>query len=136
MRSFSFYAAVSAAVACVAALVVALVPAGESARSAAWLGVGLATASGAIALLLKRRAMASDGLDSLTTGMKTLGLVMSMRAGMLMTGLVWLAPRHEAAALGFVAGFFGVYLGQQWLEISYLLTEQRRHTQLRKVHSS
>ena len=134
MKSFSSYAAVSAAAASVAALVVALVPASESSRNAAWLGVGLATLTGAIALLLKRRAMATDGLDALTTGMKALGLVMAMRAVLLTAGLVWVARQHEPSALGFVAGFFSVYLGQQWLEISYLLTEQKRHS-LRKVSS-
>ena len=134
MKQFSFYAAVSAAVAAVAALIVAWVPANDATREAAWLGVGLATLSGAIALLLKRRAMASDGLDALTSGMKTLATVMSMRALLLGAGLYWVA-KHNDGALGFVCGFFGVYLGQQWLEISYLLTEQKRHSQLRKVPS-
>ena len=134
MKQFSFYAGVSAAVAAAAALTVAVVPASDASKGAAWLGVALATASGTIALLLKRRAMSSDGLDALTSGMKTLGLVMSMRAVLLMAGLLWVA-RHNDGAIGFVCGFFGVYLGQQWLEISYLLTEQKRHSQLRKVHS-
>jgi hypothetical protein len=132
VKKFSFYAAVSAAIAATAALVVPLVPASNDARTAAWLGVGLATASGMIALLLKRRAMSTDGLDSLTSGMKTLGAVMAMRVMLLVIGLVWVA-RHSEGALGFVVGFFGVYLGQQWLEISYLLTEQKRHSQLPKV---
>ena len=134
MRQFSHYVAVSAAVAAVAALIVALVPASDASRGAAWLGVGLATLSGAIALMLKRRAMATDGLDSVTTGMKVLALVMSMRAVLLTVGLYFVA-RHNEGALGFVCGFFGVYLGQQWLEISYLLTEQKRHSQLRKVQT-
>lgn len=134
MKQFSFYAGVSAAVAAGAALVVALVPATDASRGAAWLGVGLATLSGAIALLLKRQTMSTDGLDSVTTGMKTLALVMSMRAVLLGAGLYWVA-RHNEGAMGFVCGFFGVYLGQQWLEISYLLNEQKRHSQLRKVQS-
>ena len=131
MKQFSFYAGVSAAVAAVAALVVALVPASDSSKGAAWLGVGLATLSGAIALLLKRRTMTTDGLDSVTSGMKTLARVMSLRALVLMAGLYWVA-KHNDGAMGFVCGFFGVYLGQQWLEISYLLNEQKRHS-LRKV---
>ena len=134
MKQFSFYAGVSAAVAAVAALIVAFVPASDASRSAAWLGVGLATLSGAIALLLKRRAMSTDGLEALTSGMKTLAMVMSMRAMLLTAGLYYVA-RHNDAAIGFVCGFFGVYLGQQWLEISYLLTEQKRHSQLRKVQT-
>ena len=129
MKQFSFYAGVSAAVAAVAAQIVALVPASDTSRGAAWLGVGLATLSGAIALLLKRRAMATDGLEALTSGMVTLGLVMAMRAVMLMAGLYWVA-RHNEGSLGFVGGFFSVYLGQQWLEISYLIAEQKRHSQL------
>ena len=134
MKQFSFYAAVSAAVAAAAAGVVALVPASDASKGAAWLGVGLATLSGAIALLLKRSAMATDGLDSVTRGMKTLARVMAMRALVLMAGLYWVA-RHNDGAMGFVCGFFGVYLGQQWLEISYLLNEQNRHSQLRKVQT-
>lgn len=133
MKQFSFYAGVSAAAAALAALVVALVPASDASRGAAWFGIALATASGAIALLLKRRAMSSDGLDALTSGMKTLALVMSMRALVLTIGLYWVARHNADGALGFVCGFFSVYLGQQWLEISYLLTEQKRHSQLRKV---
>jgi hypothetical protein len=134
VKQFSFYAGVSAAVAAVAAVVVAVVPASEASRSAAWLGVGLATASGAVALLLKRQTMSIDGLDALTSGIKTLAMVMSMRAMLLTAGLVWVA-RHNDGALGFVCGFFSVYLGQQWLEISYLLAEQKRHSQLRKVQT-
>lgn len=135
MKQFSVYAGVSAALAAVAALVVALVPASDASRGAAWLGVGFATASGAIALLLKRRAMATDGLEALTSGMKTLAMVMSMRAMLLTAGLYWVAALRGDGELGFVCGFFGVYLGQQWLEISYLLTEQKRHSQLRKVQT-
>jgi hypothetical protein len=134
VKQFSFYAAVSAAVAATAALVVALVPASDASRGAAWLGVGLATASGAVALLLKRQTMSSDGLDALTSGIKTLAVVMSLRAMLLTAGLYWVA-RHNEGALGFVGGFFGVYLGQQWLEISYLMAEQQRHSQLRKVQT-
>ena len=117
-----------------AALVVALVPASDSSRGAAWLGVGLATLSGAVALLLKRRAMSTDGLDALTNGIKTLAMVMAMRALLLTAGLYFVA-RHNEGALGFVCGFFSVYLGQQWLEISYLIAEQQRHSQLRKVQT-
>lgn len=134
MKQFSFYAGVSAAVAATAALVVALVPATDSSRGAAWLGVGLATLSGAVALLLKRRAMSTDGLDALTNGIKTLAMVMAMRALLLTAGLYFVA-RHNEGALGFVCGFFSVYLGQQWLEISYLIAEQQRHSQLRKVQT-
>ncbi len=134
MKQFSFYAGVSAAAAATAALVVAWVPASDVSRDAAWLGVGLAAASGAIALLLKRRTMASDGLDALTSGMKTLALVMSMRAGLL-TGGLYLVARQNDGAIGFVCGFFSVYFGQQWLEISYLLSEQKRHFLLRKVQT-
>ena len=134
MKQFSFYAGVSAAVAATAALVVALVPASDSSRGAAWLGVGLATLSGAVALLLKRRAMSTDGLDALTNGIKTLAMVMAMRALLLTAGLYFVA-RHNEGALGFVCGFFSVYLGQQWLEISYLIAEQQRHSQLRKVQT-
>ncbi len=134
MRQFSFYAAASGAVTSGAALVVALVPASPANRSAAWLGVMLATVSGAVALLLKRRAMASNALQAVSTGIKTLGLAMSMRAVVLVAGLIWVAQRHDGG-FGFVCGFFGVYLVQQWLEISYLLTEQKRHSQPHKVQT-
>ena len=127
MKGFSFYAAVSAAVATASAVVVPLVPANPDTHAAAWLGIGLATISGAIALLLKRRAMSSDGLESLTTGIKTLGTVMALRGMMLTLGIIWVA-RHGDGAIGLVVGFFAVYLCQQWLEISYLLTESKRNS--------
>ena len=127
MKSFSFYAAVSALIAAVAALVVALLPVGLQSRGAAWLGVALATASGAIALLLKRRAMAVEGLESLATGLKALGQVMVVRAVVLAVGLIWVARRGDGVFF-FVGGFFVVYFGQQWLEISYLLASQKRHS--------
>ena len=133
MKRFSFYAGVSGAVAAAAALVVAFADLSDLNRMGASVGVGLATLSGFGALVLKKRAMASDGLESVTTGMKTLALVMAIRAALLVAGLVWVA-RHEGAA-GFVCGFFAVYLAQQWLEISYLLDAQKAHSQLRKMET-
>ncbi len=133
MKRFSFYAGVSGAVAVVAALVVAFADLSNDNRLGAAVGVGLATLSGFGALALKRRAMSTDGLESVTNGMKTLALVMAIRAALLVGGLVWVA-RHEGAA-GFVCGFFAVYLAQQWLEISYLLDAQKHHSQLRKMET-
>ena len=133
MKGFSFYAAVSAAIALASAAVVPLVPANLDTRLAAWLGIGLAMLAGAIALLLKRRATSSDGLESLTTGLKALGWTMALRGGLIALGLLWVT-RHGDGALGFVAGFFVVYLAQQWLEISYLMTAQERNS-LTKVQT-
>jgi hypothetical protein len=133
VKGFSFYAAVSAAVAAAATAVVPLVPANQQTHLAAWLGIGLATLSSATALLLKRRAMSSNGLESLATGLKALALVMALRGGFLALGLLWVT-RHGDGAMGFVAGFFVVYLGQQWLEISYLMTAQKRNS-LSKVQT-
>lgn len=127
MKGFSFYATTGAAVAAVTAAAVPFVPASHETQLAAWLGVALATLSGAIAMLVKRRAMSSDGLQSLTTGLKALAQMMALRGGLLAVGLFWVT-RHGDGAMGFVAGFFIVYLGHQWLEISYLMTEQKRNS--------
>lgn len=115
------------------AAVVPLIPANLDTQLAAWLGIGLAMVSGAVALLLKRRSMNTDGLESLKTGLKALGWVMALRGGLIALGLLWVT-RHGDGALGFVAGFFVVYLGQQWLEISYLMNAQARNT-LSKVQT-
>ena len=127
MKGFSYYAAVSAAVATASAVAVPLVPANSQTHLAAWLGIALATVSGAVALLLKRRAIKNDGLESLTSGMKTLAQVMALRGMLLALGLLWVT-RHGEGAMGFVVGFFVVYLAQQWLEISYLLSESKRNS--------
>lgn len=134
MKRFAFYALMGVAGSALGALVVSSVPTPEASRQAAWLGVALATASGALALLLKRWAMSFNGLGALNSGMKAFALAMASRVVLLTVGLWFVASRGEGA-LGFVAGFFGVYLVQQWLEISYLLNEQKRHSQLLKLET-
>jgi hypothetical protein len=128
VRGFSFYVALSAAVATGAAAVVALAPLTSSSRGAAWFGVALAAVSGAFALVTKRRAMSVQGLSALSSGMKAFASVMVLRVVVLGAGLAWVA-RHTDGAFPFVVGFFSVYLGQQWLEVSYLMSEQRRRSQ-------
>lgn len=127
MKGFSFYSTVGAVISTVAAVAVVLLPVGAGGRAAAWLGVAIATASGAIALLLKRRAMAIDGLQSLTAGVKAVGQVLVVRAVVLGLGVVWVA-RHGEGVFFFVGGFFVVYFAQQCLEISYLIGSQKRHS--------
>ena len=53
-------------------------------RAAALVGVGLAAASGAVALLLKRRAVGSADLKS---ALKVVGLVFGLRAVLVVVGL-------------------------------------------------
>lgn len=128
MKGFRFYALVSLAIAGVAAAIVAFAPIDSLARVGAWAGVGLAVLSGALALLLKRGASAVMGTAALSAGLKSLGLVFLVRLLMLGIGL-FVAARNDAA-LSFVCGFFGVYLAQQWVEVSYLLGEQRHQAKV------
>jgi hypothetical protein len=91
-------------------------------RQAALLGVGLAAASSAVALLLKRRAMGSADLKS---AMKVVGLVFGLRAVLVVVGLA-ISLKAGGSAVAFVLGFFGAYFALQCIELSYVVSATRK----------
>ncbi len=75
-ETFRLHAGLAAVVSVVGLAVAALAPRGPEARLAAVMGVGLAAVTGAVALVLKRRAVRKD----LNAALKVVGVVFGMRA--------------------------------------------------------
>ncbi len=92
-------------------------------RLGAFLGVTAAGFSGAVALPLKRRAMAR----SVQAALKVLGAIFALRMTLVLAGLLF-AKAKGGGLVAFVLGFFGLYFVLQWLEIGYLLAEQKRRS--------
>jgi hypothetical protein len=84
----------------------------------ALLAVALSGASGPLALLLKRRALAHSGIAAV---MVVMVAMMVVRAGLLAAGL-WATVRTDANPVAFIAGFFLVYAAQQVAELSWVVS--------------
>ena len=115
------YVALAAGVAGVGLAAAALLPGSAEGRQGALVGAGAAALSGAVALPLKRRAVAKSMKAALTA----MGAVFGARVLLVALGLVWVLDRG-GGAMAFAAGFFGVYLVLQWVEISYVVAERNR----------
>ena len=117
---FGAHAGLAGGVAVVGVAVAALLPrVVEDKVSALW-GVGLAAVSGAVALVLKRRAVKQD----LNAALKMVGVVFALRAVCVLVGLLGMISRG-LAAVPFIAGFFGVYFALQWIEVSYVMAASK-----------
>ena len=97
------------------------VPARAEGRLTALLGVTAAAATGGVALWLKGRAL----LGSMGRALAVLGVMFAVRLAVVAGLLVW-ASRAGYPPAPLVAGFLGEYVALQWIEISYVLAEQRR----------
>ncbi len=95
--------------------IVAYAPMDPAARSAAFLGVLLSAGSGALALVLKRLALARAGLGPV---MGAMAGVFALRGILLGIGLT---QTFQTAPFAFVLAFFGVYALQQTLELSWVV---------------
>lgn len=113
---FRTHAALAAGVMVVGAAVAALLPKVVEDRVSACWGVGLASVTGVVALVLKRRAVKRD----LKSALKVVGIVFGLRALGVVVGLLGVVSRG-LSAVPFVAGFFGVYFALQWIEVSYVM---------------
>ena len=122
MKSFGTHAAVSALIAIVAGGVAAFGPFSFEAQGASMLGIVLSTFSGALALILKRRAVTQA--EGLSGSVKAVAIVFGLRAGLVCLGLYTVARGH-AGEVAFVVGFFSVYLLQQLVELSYVAAAAR-----------
>jgi energy-converting hydrogenase Eha subunit C len=118
--TFRLHAGLSAVVAVVGLAGAVLVPRVPEARLAAVIGVTLAAVTGAVGLVLKRRALRKD----LNAALKVVGVVFGMRAVGVVVGLLWVVERG-LGAVAFVAGFFGTYFALQWIEVSYVMAASR-----------
>ena len=93
----------------------------EASRGLARVGVGLAVASGFLALGLKGWAVRR----SLRAALLTVVVMFQIRAVAVLGGLM-LVLRRGGNAAGYLAGFFAAYFLLQWLEIAFVMTESRR----------
>lgn len=119
-RSFRTYAGLSAGVAVLAVGLALWVPGQLGWGRGALLGALLAVGSGAVGLLLKRRALRRD----MVAALMVVAVVFGLRAALVVVGLVWVV-RREWDVVAFVAGFFGTYFVLQWIELSYVMAASR-----------
>ena len=118
---FGRFVGAAALVSAVGLVVAWLVPGLPEERWAALVGVGLAGASGAVALWLKRRTMVGE----LKGALKVVGVMFGVRAVLVGAGLAFAISRGWGP-LYFVAGFFGVYFALQFIELGYVMSLPRR----------
>jgi len=97
------------------------VPGTDPQKLSTLLGVGLSVAAGAVALTLKRRALARG----LNWTLAMLGVAFGIRMVLVAAGLVYVM-RENLRPVPFTVGFFSVYLGLQWIEITYVMAETKR----------
>lgn len=115
-RAFVEHAGWAAGAAVVGLVLAAVLPRQPENRLAALVGVGLAALTGALALVLKRRAVQVE----LSAALRVVGVVFGVRALAVVAGLWWVATRG-LGRLAFVVGFFGVYFVLQWIEVSFVM---------------
>lgn len=89
-------------------------------RTAAWLGTGVSTALGALALLIKTASPLKGGTSGLRALLSRHVLALFLRLGAVLLGAVALRE-NGSAAIAFVMTFFIAYLGQQVVEVRSLL---------------
>lgn len=117
---FGTHAGLAAGVAVVGGAVAGLVPTVAEDRVSGLWGVGLAAATGVVALLLKRRAVKQD----LKAALKAVGVVFGLRAVAVGAGLFGMMSRG-LPVVPFIAGFFGIYFALQWIEVSYVMAASK-----------
>lgn len=96
-------------------------PRSPEGRFGAFIGVGAAAISGAVALPLKQWALAK----SVKAALQAMGVVFGLRLALVAGGLFFVLSRG-AGPVAFTVGFFGIYFVLQWIEISFVLAEQKR----------
>jgi hypothetical protein len=94
-------------------------PEGGPTRQAAMLGVWLSAGSGALSLALFRRA------KSVKQALLAVGLLFGVRILIVVLGAT-MAIRGSGGVMPFVFGFFGTYFPLQWVELHYLIAENKR----------
>ena len=110
------------------ALLVFVLPLDAGDRTSAWIGTGVASLLGAVALVIKTQ-FSGMGLTG-TAAMKALvtaqGLAFMLRLIAVGVGAVWLKQNESLSPMAFVIAFFVVSLSQQALETRSLLTGATR----------
>lgn len=121
MRRFGTIAMLSTAVATAALAAVFAMPLEAEGRSSALLGVGFSAGSGALALVLKRRALQKNGLSAALTAMVVMFVIRAVLVGL---GLAWVI-KGGGNELAIVGGFFSVYFVQQTIELSWVVAASK-----------
>lgn len=98
-----------------------LLPSTQAGRFGAVLGVGLVTASSVVSVVIKRWELSRSFKAALVGA----GVVFFLRIVLAVGGIV-LVHALPGALLAFVVGFFISYLVLQWIEISDVLSEEKR----------
>ena len=89
------------------------------ARQVAMTGVWMSAGSATLSLALFRRA------KSVKQALFVLVLLFGVRVVLVALGATW-AIRGSGGVMPFVFGFFGTYFPLQWVEIHYLISENKR----------
>lgn len=118
---FGRFAAAEAGVVATGLVLGWLVPAVAETRLAVLLGVAAAGLSGALALWVKKNALAEEDTRSV---MRAIGFSFAIRGVTMVLALAWVLGQRFSAT-GYVFGFFGVYFAQQVIEIAYVLAVQK-----------
>ncbi len=118
---FPRFAGMAVGVGALGLLGAATVPGTPQQKLSTLLGVGLSVAAGAVALALKRQALAKG----LNWTLAMLGVAFGIRMVLVAVGLVYVM-RAGLRPVPFTVGFFSVYLGLQWIEITYVMAETKR----------
>ncbi|MCY1073473.1 hypothetical protein [Archangium lansingense] len=119
-EAFRNHAGLAAGVVVTALALAAFLPREAESRKSAFIGVALAAVTGAVALVLKRRAVSRD----LKAALSVVGVVFGLRAVGVVVGLLAVV-RAGLGAVAFVAGFFGTYFVLQWIEVSYVMAASK-----------
>lgn len=98
-----------------------VLPRSPEGRMSAFLGVAGSVLAGALALALKRRAMAKG----LNWALGMMGVAFGLRMVLVAAGLVY-TMRAQLGPVPFTVGFFTEYLVLQWIEITYVMAEAKR----------
>jgi hypothetical protein len=118
---FPRYVGMAVGVGALGLLGAATVPGTQQQKLSTFLGVAGSMAAGAVALTLKRRAMARG----LNWAMGMMAVVFGLRMVLVGLGLVYVM-REGLRPVPFTVGFLTVYVALQWVEISYVLAEAKR----------
>lgn len=125
--SFLLYAGLTVVAGMLGILGAYVIPTDPGDRLGAFIGVGSAVFSGVVALTVKQRVLSrvQDTPQGVGDVLLALGIAFVLRVTLVALGLVFLKLR-KLGPIPFTVGFFGEYFVLQWIEIGYVMAEQRR----------
>lgn len=132
MKTLGFSMGLSVAAGALSALVVSFLPLDAGTRTSAFLGVGVGTAIGLLALVIKTQlaTLAPTGTASVKAVLTGQVLTFFLRLVAIGTGAIALHNDEALSPVAFVLAFFSVYLGQQFVEVRSLLAARAAKTEV------